>query len=276
MLEELLRGSAADLTPSERRIAKLVADDPTLLAFSTVAALAESAGTSGPTVVRFATKLGFAGFGDLQDAVRGSLTDRLQRADERIRDGADPRVGAAGALLVENVAASMGRLSERDVLAAGRLLAGVRGHVFVCSSEATRAVGILLAQSLGQLRPGVVELHGSEAANATARAPADDGDVAIMIDFSRYERWVVDLDVALRGVGVTTMAITDGALSPLATHARQALFVERHAVGPFDSVLGACAVAETVVAATARRLRTSAARRLDAIEAAWRADDVVT
>lgn len=276
MLEELLRASAADLTPSERRIAELIAQDPTLLAFSTVATLAEAAGTSGPTVVRFATKLGFAGFGELQAALRGSLTDRLQRADERIRDGADPRVGAAGALLVENVAGSMSRLGDDDVVAAGRLLAGARAHVFVCSSEATRAVGILLARSLAQLRPGVVELHGSEAANATARAHGDHRDVAIMIDFSRYERWVIDLDAALRGADVTTIAITDSALSPLATHAKHALMVETRAVGPFDSVLGACAVAETLVAATARRLRASAARRLDAIEATWRADDVVS
>ena len=50
------------LTPAERRVAAVVADDPEAVAFGTVADVARRSGASGATVVRLATKLGFDGF----------------------------------------------------------------------------------------------------------------------------------------------------------------------------------------------------------------------
>jgi DNA-binding MurR/RpiR family transcriptional regulator len=59
---ELIAAAGDDLTPTERRVAEAVIDDPSLLAFGTVADLARQVGTSRPSVVRFAVKLGFAGY----------------------------------------------------------------------------------------------------------------------------------------------------------------------------------------------------------------------
>ena len=73
------------LTPAERRVAAVVADDPEAVAFGTVADVARRAGTSGATVVRLATKLGFEGFVELQGAVREELARRLRPASERMR-----------------------------------------------------------------------------------------------------------------------------------------------------------------------------------------------
>src|SRR5437879_11950068 len=53
------------LTPAERRVAAVVADDPEAVAFGTVADVARRAGTSGASVVRLAAKLGFEGFVEL-------------------------------------------------------------------------------------------------------------------------------------------------------------------------------------------------------------------
>ena len=57
---------SSDLTPTERRIAEAVLAEPTLLAFGTVSDLAGRVGTSRPTIVRFANKLGFEGYTQLQ------------------------------------------------------------------------------------------------------------------------------------------------------------------------------------------------------------------
>ena len=73
------------LTPAERRVAAVVADDPEAVAFGTVADVARRAGTSGATVVRLAAKLGFDGFVDLQAPVREEMARRLRPASERIR-----------------------------------------------------------------------------------------------------------------------------------------------------------------------------------------------
>ena len=79
---DLVAAVVGDLTPTERRIAEAVLDEPTLLAFGTVSDLAGRVGTSRPSIVRFANKLGFEGYTKLQQHVRRSLSHRLSRPSE--------------------------------------------------------------------------------------------------------------------------------------------------------------------------------------------------
>ena len=90
-LQDLIAGVGDRLTPTERRIAEIVSGEPTLLAFGTVSDLAERARTSRPSIVRFATKLGFSGYTELQSWVREAVSKQLSSPSARIRQ----RVGAA-------------------------------------------------------------------------------------------------------------------------------------------------------------------------------------
>ena len=82
---DLVAAVSSELTPTERRIAEAVLAEPTLLAFGTVSDLAGRVGTSRPSIVRFANKLGFEGYTLLQQHVRSDLSHRLSRPSERIR-----------------------------------------------------------------------------------------------------------------------------------------------------------------------------------------------
>ncbi|MGH9136797.1 MAG: MurR/RpiR family transcriptional regulator, partial [Acidimicrobiales bacterium] len=77
--------SESGLSPAERKVVAAVLNDPASVAFGTVAALAERSGTSGPTVVRVARKLGFDGFREMQAAVREEVGGHLRPAAERLR-----------------------------------------------------------------------------------------------------------------------------------------------------------------------------------------------
>ena len=88
--------AAADrLTAAERKVAASITDDPQAVAFGTVAEIASRSGSSGASVVRLATKLGYRGFSDLQAAVRPSSASTAP-ATERIHDPhpGDLRTGA--------------------------------------------------------------------------------------------------------------------------------------------------------------------------------------
>jgi len=63
---ELIARAGGELTPTERRIAEVLVSEPTLLAFGTVSDLANRIGTSRPSIVRFANKLGFDGYASLR------------------------------------------------------------------------------------------------------------------------------------------------------------------------------------------------------------------
>src|SRR4249920_931489 len=96
------------LTPAERRVADVVLQRPQLVAFGTVAELANEAGSGAATVVRLAGKLGYDGFTALKDAVQAELAHRLRPAAERIRQPvAADVVGRTMATELDNVQSTL-------------------------------------------------------------------------------------------------------------------------------------------------------------------------
>ena len=268
---ETINHRLADLTPAERKVAAVVADDPEAVAFGTVADVAARAGTSGPSVVRLAAKLGYDGFVDLQAAVQDEIARRLRPASERIRQPpAGDAVARTLAVELENVAATLSNVDRTAFDRAVRLLIGRGGRVLILSGEASHGAAVLLAAELSMLRPGVELLAGSEVRVAGALAEVGRSDTLVVIDLSRYDRWVVQTAERAAGRGARLVVLTDSALSPLAVPGAVSFTVSAAGAGPFDSHTGVLALGNALVAAVAARLRRSATERLDRIEAAWR------
>jgi DNA-binding MurR/RpiR family transcriptional regulator len=263
---------AERLTPAERKVAEILAGEPQTVAFGTVANVARRAGTSGPSVVRLAVKLGYGGFVDLQADVQSELARQLGPARDRIRQPPpSDLVGRTLAAESDNVTQTLSAIQPETFRAAVAKLSDRRRHVFILPGEMTRPAGAVLASHLSQLRDGVTLLAGSEISASRRLATLEPKDVLVAIDMRRYERWV--LTVLRRGgaQGASILAITDSPLSPLASLAAETFLVGAEGVGPFDSLVGAVALVNALTAGVAARLRQSATARLDAIEAAWEA-----
>ena len=271
------------LTPAERRVAAVVADDPEAVAFGTVADVARRAGVSGATVVRLAAKLGFDGFVELQASVREELARRLRPASERIRrPAAGDVVGTALAVEMANVAATLEGVDRTAFEAAVSLLSGAAGRgrrrssrVFVLSGDASSGVAALFAAELSMLRPGITLVDGSEVRVARLLADAGPDDVAVVIDLARYDRAVIEAAGRAAERGIALVALTDSSLSPLASLAAVSFTASVTGAGPFDSHVGLLSLANALVSGVAAGLRRSATDRLDQVESAWRAAAVL-
>src|SRR5690606_42048126 len=110
-----------------------------------------------------------------------------------------------------------------------------------------------------------------------ARQMAGSGPETVLdaIDLRRYERWVVEHVTRAVAAGARAVAVTDSLLSPLAAVATVSFTVSAEGAGVFDSHVGTLALTNALVTGVAGRLRRSAAARLDAVEAAWRAADAL-
>ncbi|RZV42215.1 MAG: MurR/RpiR family transcriptional regulator [Acidimicrobiia bacterium] len=265
---DLIAAVGDRLTPAERRIAEAVLAEPTLLAFGTVSDLAGRVGTSRPSVVRFATKLGFDGYTQLQDHVRSGLSQQLSRPSDRIRLD-EATLPAQSAL--EDALASVFEAAEDGRLAALAKPIATAANVWVISGETSRAGAHALHSGLTMVRPGVhlIEDHsmGQDLAHAAR------GDVAVVFDFLRYRRRAVRATRRLADLGVNVVAITDGPLSPLAALTEHWCELRVPAIGPFDSSVPAVAMAELLVAQVADRLHDEATERLDHTEDLWEATE---
>ena len=275
------------LTPAERRVAAVVADDPEAVAFGTVADVARRAGTSGATVVRLAAKLGFDGFVQLQGAVQEEMTRRLRPASERIRRPVPGDVlGSALAVEMANVAATLegvdgAAFDQAVALLSGPVAAGKgprpgSGRALVLSGDASSGVASLFAAELSMLRPGVALIGGSEVRVARLLADVGPSDRMVVFDLARYDRAVLDAAGQAAGRGAALVALTDSALSPLASVAAVSFTASVTGAGPFDSHVGLLALANALLAGVAARLRRSATDRLDRVESAWRAAVALT
>ena len=262
---DLVAAVSSELTPTERRIAEAVLAEPTLLAFGTVSDLAGRVGTSRPSIVRFANKLGFNGYTTLQQHVRSDLSHRLSRPSERIRrygKTAPPaRDVINGAIASVLDALEDGRVAElaNPVVQAEK--------VWILSGETSQAGAHALHSGLSMVRPGVRTLE--EYSFGTNLSDAGPRDAAVVFDFFRYRRQVATAARVFKDAGVTIVAITDSPLSPLAELADTWCQIEVPAIGPFDSSSPVVFMCELLVAEVAKQLQDDATNRIDRIEALW-------
>jgi DNA-binding MurR/RpiR family transcriptional regulator len=273
-MPEMIAAASARFTPSERRLAALLTDDPMAFAFETVADIADRADVSGPTVVRFAAKLGFDGYGALQRHARESLAALLRRPTDRLRRAGAGRSSAASwddarRSAIDSVDRVFDSVTADQIAALATPIAAAEGRVWIVASDTSSAAAHALGNGLSLLRPDVHHLTGSGAALTADLIDSAPGDVVVAIDTPRYERRIVDTARWLADLGAIVVAITDGPLSPLASLAVAWCQVDVRAVGPFDSALPTLTVVELVVADVAAQLRGAASDRLDRAEALW-------
>ena len=264
------------LSPAERQVAEVVLRDPEAVAFGTVARVAGLAGTSGASVVRLATRLGFAGFSGLQAAVQAGIGQRLRPAVERIRaEQGDDVVSRTLRAELDNVQRTLLAVDPDAFARAVALLADRRRRVLVLAGDAESGVGAMLTAGLALVRGDVHQVAGSDVAVARQMAAAGPATVIVAVDLRRYERWVVEHVTRAGDAGATVVAVSDSLLSPLAARAEVAFTVSAEGAGVFDSHVGTLALLNARVTGPAARLRRSATDRLDAVEAAWRAADAL-
>lgn len=274
-VDDRIARASTTLTPAERRVAEVVLAQPQLVAFGTVAELAEAAGAGAATVVRLATKLDYDGFTGLQTAVQGSLAAQLRPAAERIREPAAGSIGHHLELEATNVRATLGTVDATAVDDTVDHLASAP-RVLVLSGDASRGVATQVVGDLQALRDGVVLVDGNEVAVRRTVAQSTATDTLLVIDLRRYDRWVLDATAAARANGAWCAVVTDSVLAPLTAFADRTFTVSAAGAGPFDSHVGTLALGNVLVAGVADRLRGVAVERLDRTEAAWRAAGSLT
>ena len=268
-IQDLIAPISEKLTPTERRIAALVLEDPTLLAFGTVSDLAERADTSRPSIVRFATKLGFEGYTDLQTWIRAELSRQLSSPSQRIRQQGDTAAPVRAAI-EDAIDQTFAALDEDRLETLARPITNAR-NVWILSGETSMAGAYALHSGLAMIRPDV-HLVAEHAAGRELSSASPD-DTAVVFDFARYRRHSITTARALAELGVHIVAITDGPLSPLASITKAWCELKIPAVGPFDSSVPAVMAAELLVARVVTQLGDQAKQRIDRLESLWQATD---
>lgn len=273
---ELVRQRLDSLSPAERRLARVLLASYPIAGLESVARFAERAGVSPPTVTRFISKLGFRGYPEFQESLRLEVQARLSSPLARYRDEPKRESAVTEALAVSthNLQTTVELLSDRDLKEAVELLADVRRRVMVLGGRVSAPLARYLAGQLHLLRPGVALVDSERSAPAQQLIDMRKTDVLVVFDYRRYQADTIESARVAASRGCHVVLFTDPWLSPASAFARQVLVTSVETVGPFDSLVGAMAVVEAVIAAVLRKLGSRAEARMQSLER-LRAGDVL-
>ena len=260
------------MTPAERRVARTLLATYPSAGLESLPQLAEGAGVTGPTVLRFVRKIGFDGYPDFQRSLRNEVQARSEGLPSlyRTRAGnpADDVLLRTRGAFVRALDATLGASSlEAEVEPVVALLGDRKRTVWFVGGRFSQLVARYLYLQLRMLRPGCA---------IVGEAPDDrlvDGleiarrDVLCLFDYRRYQDDTVGVGKVAAERGAAVVVFTDAWLSPAVEYARHVLIAHGDSASPFDSFVGAFALTELIAAKVVVALGESGRARVGQLEA---------
>ena len=264
--EEIFR-RMDELTPAERKVARVLLAHYPGAGLQSTAALAAAAGTSKPTVLRLLARLGFGGYPDFQERLRGEV-NRSMSASPLSRAQAHRAASPDDSVFLRAVE-QRGQLVTRlrDTVPPGEiehavsLLAARPRHVVISGGYFSRLIARILAMQLDQLIPQVAYAEEPLGADIGQYLRAGRDSVVIVFDLRRHELAAQEVVALAKTRGATVILITDESLSPAAEQADIVLPVAVDGI-PFDSFAALLVLAEGLVDAVFERSGEAAIERM--------------
>ncbi len=242
------------------QVADFAVDHPQEIAFGRVAELAQQAGVQPSTLVRFAQKLGYAGFSDLQAVFRAHARQRWPDYRERL-DSLSGEVEAGGTApsmllhgFVHAARISLDHLEQTiDADALQRAVGLLAGARSICLLGMRRAlpVAVYLTYALRRLGLRAETIDNAGGLGHRQVELLGPRDAVLAVSFTPYAAETLELAGAAARGGAHVVAITDSPFSPMTQIAEVWLEVAETDHAGFRSLSATFALATTLAVALA-------------------------
>ncbi|GKW48246.1 MULTISPECIES: MurR/RpiR family transcriptional regulator [unclassified Halomonas] len=250
----------ADYPALSRRLqqtARFLLDHPQEVAFATVAKLADQAGVTPSTLIRFANSFGFKGFSEMQQLFRARLVDELPNYTERIRAvrTATGETPDSTELLWEFAEANRevldqlpGRIDPRHLEQALDIFEKAE-IVHVMGARRSFVVASYMAYALQHVDKRTQLVSGLGGMHLEQLKSMGDRDALMVVSFSPYAQESREAAEEAKARGLPLVVITDSSLSPLARLADVSLVVHEAEVKSFRGLTASLCLTQTLAIA---------------------------
>jgi DNA-binding MurR/RpiR family transcriptional regulator len=273
---EQVRQVMGKLTSAERRVARALLSKYPMAGLETMPTLAERAGVSAPSVVRFIGKLGYDGYGDFQrtlrDEVQARLKSPLSQYERTLPAGnGHSLVEKAATIFQTSLSSTFAALLETELQAAVQALANQRHRVHTIGGRFSHVLARYLYAHLYHLRGNTTYVDPGVRPVGDAVMDVERRDVVVVFDYRRYQGDIIAFASAAARRQAEIVLFTDPWLSPASEFADIVLTARVEAPSPYDSLLGPLALVETLVAGLVTELGAPARERAEDLERLRRA-----
>ena len=225
------------LSPKKRRVADLIIKDHKKIFLMTAKEIAQECNVSEPTIIRFVNDLGFSGYVEFVQYMKGLLhieltaVERLRKASQQIDELNTLEKYCQNAIQnIENLRESV---SEKELKQIAKNIFKAE-TVYVIGYRASAALAYYFGYLLKKIRDNVFldtalswEIRDSIVRNGKS-------GVMIVIAFPRYPRKTIDLMQLAKQYNVKIVGISDTPKSPIITLSDQYVIIDLESVSFID------------------------------------------
>lgn len=268
----LIRSKLDQLTSKERIVARTLLNQYPTAGLCTIAALAEIADVSGPTVLRTIKKLGFKSYGIFQTMLRKELQSGFEAPLERVtKTESAPSMEAPFApfaeACLENIRLARMSVNNNEFNALISLLSDESRPVFLIGGRFTDSLARYFYFHLHILRPHVNIVPQQRETWPEVIYDFGVKDIIIVFDVRRYQRDVLLFCEQAKKRGSHIVLFTDQWLSPISTIADHIFPMPTAVPSQWDSAVSTLVLLECIVAKLNERNHTSINDRIKKLEA---------
>lgn len=268
----LIEQHLPECSKAHRKISTYLTEHYASAVGMTAAKLAQTIGTSESTVVRFAAKLGYSGYPELQAALRESVRDSLTSVQRmELSQTEDSRSACARSMRtdIENIKRTMADMDTGVLDRVAARMAGAR-RIYIVATRSASSLAMFLNYYLEQLFDDVRLVQTSSGNEILDQLfSVGEEDVVVGISFPRYSRRTVDAMDFSKKKKAFVCAITDSEHSPLADLADEVVFAHNENESFVDSLVAPMAVLNALIASVLATNPEEYARRLSLLEEVW-------
>lgn len=259
-VRDMLMEAGRNFSKAELLVVRQLLANYPAAGLTTISRLAQLAGVSDPTVLRVATRLGFGGFAELQQALLAEVEAHMRSpltlvpAEPMPRAGGTASPNAYQAFLTETLAqveAVRNGTATADYERVVGLLGDRRLRIAFLGGRFSRFIAGLMYKCLNHMREGSMHLDGTRADIIDELAVFDRRHVLVVFDYRRYQTDVVNFAEQAKRRGSQIVLFTDRWKSPIARLADVTLVAPTETASPFDTLVTPLVQVEAIIAGLA-------------------------
>lgn len=264
------------MSKAQEKIAKYILAHPNSAPFLTVEKLAKLAGVSIATVTRFVIFLGYKGYPDFLRDTQQSMQDQVNN-NERLRivrkeDDKENDIYSIFEEDLNNIKNTMKSLNMHELKKAVNMLLNAK-RIYIVSRRSSTSLGTLLKYYLDLMFDDVHLIENIEQMPKQIKRFSGD-DVIIGVSFEKYARSTVEVFTYLKRKGASTIAITDGMLSPLIPYADVTLTAISKGENLIESFAGPISLVNVLIACIEKEKEEYFSTNVEMLEEAWEKFDL--
>lgn len=218
--KELIENRFTIFTKNEKRIADFLIENFNEISFLKIDSLAKQLGTTPSSIVRFAKKIDFNGFSDLQKNINRITRRRLknigpvEKAKEFNKSDKNKAIFKSLYKDLENIRKVINNIDEKQIKEFVRIVLESKKK-YIIANRSSYSLGYYLYNRMKMISNSIILLNNYDESIYNHVREITNQDVLIAISFPRYTKLTTNFTAYVKKIGTKILSITDSRESPL-------------------------------------------------------------